>query len=77
MNCRLPMPIAICSCPNGITPAAMRGGYHALIGRSVTDIRVSLTPRRVWLLIKDVKGAIAHLQKVDVASENTRVCLFG
>ena len=42
--------------PNGITPGAMMGGYHALIGRSATDIRVSLTRKRprVFLRCKTV-----------------------
>jgi hypothetical protein len=33
--------------------------------------------RRVWVVIKDVNGGIAHLQKVDVASENTRFVSLG
>jgi hypothetical protein len=32
--------------------------------------------RRVWVVIKDVNGGIAHLQKVDAASENMRLSLW-
>ena len=35
MNCRLPMPIAICHVSNGIKPLRCGEGYHDPIGRNV------------------------------------------